>query len=143
MTRRGTVTLVRGRVGPDGSRLCCHCGDPVPKGRRDWCGDPCVERYQLASGDQQVARRLLLRRDRGVCALCAVQCRARVDRIWDGRRWIDPRAGVPVWEADHAVPICEGGALALENLRTLCRPCHVRATAELRARLAAKRRGGT
>ncbi len=131
MTRRGHVELVRGRVGPDGCTLCCHCGDPVPKGRRDWCGDECVSRYRLAKGDQNEARRLLGKRDGGVCALCRVQCRGR-------RHQYDPN--VPPWEADHTVPICEGGALAIENLRTLCRPCHKTVTRELRQRLAAARR---
>lgn len=44
------------------------------------------------------------------------------------------------WEADHIVPIAEGGALARENLRTLCRPCHVIVTREFRARIATSMR---
>lgn len=44
------------------------------------------------------------------------------------------------WDADHIVPIAEGGAFARENLRTLCRPCHHRETAALRARLAERRK---
>lgn len=44
------------------------------------------------------------------------------------------------WEADHVVPVVEGGGLCgLENLRTLCRPCHRAATRSLRARIAASR----
>lgn len=44
------------------------------------------------------------------------------------------------WEADHVVPVVEGGGLCgLENLRTLCRPCHRAATGALRARIAASR----
>jgi hypothetical protein len=47
----------------------------------------------------------------------------------------------PLWQADHIVPVAEGGAdLGLENLRTLCTPCHVRATTALRARLRANKR---
>lgn len=45
-----------------------------------------------------------------------------------------------LWEADHVVPVVEGGGLCgLDNLRTLCRPCHRAATSALRARLAARR----
>lgn len=140
MTRRPHVELRRGRVGPDGRRLCCHCDDPVPKGRRDWCGDPCVVRYQVAKGDQGAARRAVWDRDKGVCALCGTRCRPEPRAyVWDEKRgrYVPPHNGTTPWEADHAVPICEGGALALHNLRTLCRPCHRRVTRELRARLAA------
>lgn len=45
------------------------------------------------------------------------------------------------WEADHIVPVVEGGGqCGLENYRTLCVPCHKRVTAELAARRAAARR---
>jgi hypothetical protein len=38
-----------------------------------------------------------------------------------------------LWEADHIVPVVHGGggSCGLENLRTLCRACHHRATALL------------
>lgn len=44
-----------------------------------------------------------------------------------------------LWEADHIVPIAEGGVHALSNLRTLCIWCHRKATRALTARLAEKR----
>jgi 5-methylcytosine-specific restriction enzyme A len=45
------------------------------------------------------------------------------------------------WDADHIVPVIEGGGeCSLDNLRTLCLPCHKRVTAELRKRLAAQAR---
>ena len=28
------------------------------------------------------------------------------------------------WEADHIIPFSEGGETVLENMRTLCYPCH-------------------
>lgn len=41
-----------------------------------------------------------------------------------------------LWEMDHILPVVEGGgACGLDNLRTLCRDCHKRVTAELRVRL--------
>ena len=44
------------------------------------------------------------------------------------------------WEADHIIPVAEGGGCCgLENLRTLCRDCHEAETAALRRRL---RKGG-
>lgn len=47
-----------------------------------------------------------------------------------------------LWEADHIIPVVEGGGSSgLENLRTLCKPCHRLETAKLRKRLARQRRG--
>ena len=44
------------------------------------------------------------------------------------------------WEADHTIPIVEGGDLTPENLRTLCVGCHRGETAKLRRRMADRRR---
>lgn len=44
--------------------------------------------------------------------------------------------GVHLWEADHVVPVAEGGGTCgLEGLRTLCKRCHGRETGALRKRL--------
>jgi 5-methylcytosine-specific restriction endonuclease McrA len=41
-----------------------------------------------------------------------------------------------LWEADHIIPVIEGGGECdLDNIRTLCLRCHRKATAALRARL--------
>jgi 5-methylcytosine-specific restriction endonuclease McrA len=49
-----------------------------------------------------------------------------------------------LWEADHEIPVSEGGGMCgLENLRTLCKPCHNAATAALAKRIAHKRRADT
>lgn len=48
-----------------------------------------------------------------------------------------------LWEADHIVPVVEGGgACGLEGLRTLCYRCHAYETARLAARRARERRCG-
>ena len=45
------------------------------------------------------------------------------------------------WQADHIIPLAEGGKLCdLDNLRTVCIPCHKKHTAALAARLAQQRR---
>jgi hypothetical protein len=151
--RRPSVPLpFLGKRDESGRRRCGLCGTTVPGRRVDWCSDDCVQRYLIAKGDQNAARRFLWKRDRGVCALCGTNTVTRPDereqlRAWDeaASRGAEPAASAPhawplgSWDADHTVPIAEGGALARENLRTLCKPCHKRATTELRKRLSAKR----
>ena len=45
-----------------------------------------------------------------------------------------------LWDADHIIPVAEGGGECdLSNMRTLCLKCHRARTAELRARLGGKR----
>ena len=40
------------------------------------------------------------------------------------------------WQADHIIPVAEGGgSCGLDNLRTLCTPCHQNETERLRFRL--------
>lgn len=59
----------------------------------------------------------------------------------DGRRWLINDASRTLWEADHIVPVAEGGgACGLDNYRTLCIWCHPKETGKLRKRLNAKRR---
>jgi hypothetical protein len=60
------------------------------------------------------------------------------------KQWIRIRGfnGISeLWEADHKVPVVEGGGLCDESgYRLLCIPCHKKATRELRARLSEKNR---
>jgi 5-methylcytosine-specific restriction endonuclease McrA len=54
--------------------------------------------------------------------------RRRVDRVLR-KMGFNPHSSL--WEADHIVPVAEGGgACGLENYRTLCVPCHKEITAE-------------
>lgn len=64
---------------------------------------------------------------------------ALVERGWTYSR---VNSGMDLWDMDHIVPVSEGGgACGLENLRTLCLPCHKQHTAELAAKRAEARRG--
>ena len=45
------------------------------------------------------------------------------------------------WEADHILPVVEGGDSNLDNMRTLCIPCHRAVTRELRVRRSARKSG--
>lgn len=73
--------------------------------------------------------------------------RDEIERAWSPRIWAvrdrwDALGLVPHgWEMDHVVPVVEGGGeCGLDNLRTLCIPCHRRNTAELARRRAETRR---
>ena len=57
--------------GPNGRALCRQCGVEVPKGRRTFCGDQCVDQWKIKT-DPTFVRIKLFDRDRGVCALCGL-----------------------------------------------------------------------
>jgi len=128
---------------------CRWCGEHIfyakgPKQgeldrRRRWHPD-CVEVYNAS--DPREARRVVRKRDRGVCADCGIDTYVvRREVRGKGRtRKLRERGYVPrrsLWELDHIVPLIDGGSHALENLQTLCTPCHKQKTArEARERAA-------
>jgi len=122
-----------------GKGICRWCGTAVPKGRRNWCSAACVEEFTTRAWPDKLRRKVL---ERGICAGCGIQCRGganeRMDRLEPP---VEVPPDAPAWEADHIVPVVEGGGgCGLENIRTLCVPCHRRETAALAARRAAARR---
>ena len=130
--------------GDNGRALCRWCNLEVPKGRFTFCSDYCVEEWKLRT-DPGHLRARVFERDRGLCAACGVDCMALWNHIQRQRgtaklkalaAWgVKPRARQSLWDADHIMPVVEGGGeCALENLRTLCLLCHRKVTAELRLR---------
>jgi hypothetical protein len=130
--------------------------------------DP-VQLFKIAKGDSDAIRSALADRDHGVCALCGLNTQEAAEaagRWFDLADPAEQAAAVaeqailrgrfmalgfpsPVWysarrcnwwEADHTVPLVEGGTNTLENLRTLCVRCHSRETKALAARRAQARR---
>ena len=96
----------------------------------------------------------MFRRDRGVCAACGTDtellrrdkrkldyaARRRFEREWQ----VAGRPRRSLWDADHIVPVCEGGGECdLSNIRTLCLKCHRQATAALRERRHQAKAGDT
>ncbi len=129
----------------DGTWGCRGCGGEIPKGRKTWCSHKCVKTYEPAS--VLIAVRA---RDKDVCQLCGFDC-AKAKREWRKllfelglqehwywRKEMPPRPPNP--EYDHITPFSEGGLTILENMRTLCAPCHRKVTREWRAKRV-KRRG--
>ena len=131
--------------GEAGRPLCRWCRIEVPRGRYTFCSEWCVHEWRLRS-DPGYLRDQVWERDRGVCACCGTDTaaayadlkrsrgghRLRLLSRW-GLRRLNRRS---LWDADHIVPVVEGGGECdLSNLRTLCLACHRRETAALRLRL--------
>lgn len=130
-------------------RLCCYCGKPRPVGRRRWCSDACVQDFQVRKGHATVIRALLHKRDNQICARCGWDSKPLARVLywlsWRARTWLCAELGigsrVTLWDADHIVPVVEGGGgCGLDNYRTLCIWCHREVTAELAASRATRRR---
>lgn len=136
----------------ESSRPCCYCGKPRPRGRRRWCSDVCVIDYQVRKGDANVIRRELQKRDDGVCGRCGMDTKL-LGRVlwhlsWDHRdadrflrRQLEIHSRYTLWDADHIVPVSEGGGgCGLDGYRTLCLWCHRGETSALAKRTARNRR---
>lgn len=139
---------------------CRYCTKPTPKGRTRWCSDACNDAARFLT-HFAAQRRAVEDRDHGVCALCGLDTDAlHAAYRYALVRWskdvhpptlLKALGFVPsksLWEADHTVPVVEGGGVrvgmtreeVLAGLRTLCCPCHRRETAALAGRRAARRR---
>ena len=147
-------TLAGGRTarhelptGPNGLPLCRWCElEILARRRRTFCCDYCVHQWRLRT-DPGYLRDQVFARDRGVCQLCeadTVAIYAALKRARGaaraaglslyGMKSIAARRSL--WDADHIVPVAEGGGQCdIDNIRTLCLPCHREVTAELRLRL--------
>lgn len=138
--RADRTTLVKG---PNGRFLCRWCELEVPPGRQTFCSEWCVEEWKLRTNAAHLRERVF-ERDRGICAVCHLDCiaefrrirrlkgaaRVKAQALWalEGRK--------SLWDADHIVAVSEGGGECdLSNMQTLCLQCHRVRTAELRNRL--------
>jgi 5-methylcytosine-specific restriction enzyme A len=134
--------------GPLGRNRCRWCDLEVPSGRCTFCSEWCVNEWKLRT-DPGYLRDQVFARDRGICALCGLDCAVEWRRIQRKRgalrraalvEWgVKPGSRRSLWDADHIVPVVEGGGECdLSNLRTLCLRCHRSETARLRARRTAR-----
>ena len=135
--------------GAAGRNLCRWCELEVPKGRITFCSDFCVEEWRLRT-DAGFLREKTLARDKGICAACGVDTLAAYIDLKRSRgaakvrllqRWgLKSLNRKTLWDADHVVPVAEGGgACDLSNIRALCLICHREATRQLRERLLLRR----
>lgn len=165
-TRRSGVFVLEEPRAPRAPRGWCRwCGEKLLRGdgrldkRRNYCypdreGRDCVSAWNRSRTFQP---RTAVRHRAGkvgnvlACVDCGLVVEERRDGQWvelwrehatyDNERWrwiIDPAH--PEWEADHDVPLEDGGEHTLENLRCRCVPCHRAKTAREAVARAARRR---
>ena len=143
-------------------RHCKWCGTPIADGSRrsSWCSEACNNEFLIRWNGQTISRRVE-KRDHCICAKCGIDVsfvhawkrkiqrttgdiygRWSTETVQAKQQW-GPwhRHTGQLWEADHIVPVVEGGGCCgLDNYRTLCIRCHKEDTAELAARRAQRRR---
>lgn len=128
----------------DGTWGCRGCGGEIPKGRQTWCSRDCCELFHPAFVISNVRKR-----DKDICALCGFDYKQAESEWWKrqprgehydwkaSQRWLREK---PQMNYDHIIPFSEGGLTILENIRTLCEPCHKKRTKDWhKERVRAKR----
>lgn len=151
LTDAGWAISPQMETGANGRPLCRWCRlEILAPRRRTFCSSYCVHQWKLRS-DPGYLREQVFLRDRGICTLCQTDTlmeyqrlkksrganRIQLLELW-GMRSVTSRRSL--WDADHILPVAEGGGECdLENLRTLCLPCHREATADLMRRLGSVR----
>ena len=142
---------------------CRQCGGPIPERgrRRTFCSAECVHEYKLRT-DAGYLRLKVFERDDARCASCGIDCLGVDNQLRCGPKWFREAANGRnraewlatrprrargtghLWQADHIIPVVEGGGQCdLDNLRTLCTACHKAETAALRVRMARRPRRRT
>src|ERR1700753_1323866 len=131
--------------GPNGRGLCRWCSLEVPPRRFTFCSEFCVHEWKLRSQPGYLRDQVFLR-DKGLCASCCIDTVKEFRRLRCARganrsklmlHWgLSKRVRKSLWDADHIIPVAEGGGECdLDNMRTLFLKCHRAVTDLLRARL--------
>ncbi len=159
MKRHRTIKEAFGEVQRNkaGKRLCLYCGRILKKHKVRWCCwvCRCVARQEC---DPAYMRYYVDHRDKGVCAKCGLNTEnVKVavlelsEKYGEGSKffrqhvilmWGAWALGDHLWEMHHKQAVSEGGPIwGLDNLTTLCVPCHREETKRLRGRLAWRGKG--
>lgn len=150
-------------------RICRWCGKPLPGRRTAWCSSECEHEYKIRAWPSYAAGKVYNRDLGvcAACGLDTREFQKRTRYVWklQGGWFYEPvdhlrvwarkkiehwcSQGWPInalngsrrpWDCDHIHSVVEGGGeCGLDNLQTLCIPCHKKKTAELAAKLAQER----
>jgi hypothetical protein len=146
-------------------KACAWCSSNLTQAQRIakavYCSQDCAETGRLRRGGwaSSAIRSAMFALEAGVCQKCNINAHAFYEQImalepaerlnrYQSAKWRlpasnkayhgmlkDPKEG-DFWQVDHKVAVAEGGGnCGLENLRTLCVPCHREETEKLRVRL--------
>ena len=126
---------------PEGLPCCRWCNKGVSPPRRTLCSKECEHELKLRISGRYL-RDCVYNRDKGICKICNIDTKqiARDANNMTGvdknnfltqynislkrKIWIKKHGG-GLWDADHIVPVKDGGGLCgLDNMRTLCISCH-------------------
>lgn len=122
-------------MGSNGRMACLECnGNITDKQRSTFCSKVCSDGFYIKSQPNH-ARLRVFERDKGICSKCGKD-------VFEGTgRRPRSRGTGDLWQADHIIPVVEGGGeCTLDNFRTLCTACHREETAELAKRRAEARK---
>lgn len=135
-------------IDENGYKLCRWCNKSVLPPRKTMCSAECVHQLKLRMSARYI-RDCTYKRDKGICSICNLDtkdiAKKALSLFGDERNnylkennislkrkiWMKKHGG-GLWDADHIVPVKEGGGqCGLDNIRTLCIPCHKKVTKEL------------
>jgi len=123
-------------------RNCCRwCNNEVKPPRRTICSKSCQHEILLRTSGRYL-RDCVYNRDKGICKICNLDTKTiarEANRLYGTEKeqflknnmislkrkiWIKKHGG-GLWDADHIVRVADGGGMCgLDNMRTLCIPCH-------------------
>lgn len=125
----------------NGLTCCRWCGNGVKPPRRTMCSPECAHEIQLRMNGRYL-RQCVYKRDKGICAICNIDTKKIAkealklqgnerkqflinNKISLKRKIWKRKDGGGLWDADHIISVKKGGGeCGLENMRTLCIPCH-------------------
>ena len=125
----------------NGLTCCRWCGNGVKPPRRTMCSPECAHEIQLRMNGRYL-RQCVYKRDKGICAICNIDTKKIAkealklqgderkqflinNKISLKRKIWKRKYGGGLWDADHIISVKNGGGeCGLENMRTLCIPCH-------------------